>query len=373
MKIAILGTVGVPGRYGGFETLAENLVRQHQACGWAAQLTVYCSAEAYPDRAPRYLGADLRYSRFKANGLQSILYDAVTLVDCALRGYDAALLLGVSGALVLPFIRLFSRMRIVTNVDGVEWRRDKWKGPARHFLRLSERIAVRYSHAIVADNQGIADHLLEAYGADAEVIAYGGDHALERAGQAAGDDRGEPLPSTYALALCRIEPENNIAMILEAFASTGKPLVFVGNWDNSEYGRRLRAKYRSAKRIRLLDPIYEAGALYRVRAGASLYVHGHSAGGTNPVLVEMMHFGVPIYAFDCVYNRHTTENQARYFSTAHDLARLADRPSEPDLGARLREIAARRYSWSRIGRDYFTLLGLRRNRQFEEAPGEMAS
>ncbi|MCM2476083.1 glycosyltransferase family 1 protein [Rhizobium sp. CG5] len=358
MKIAILGTVGVPGRYGGFETLAENLVRQHHTGRWDAGLTVYCSAEAYPDRAPRYLSADLRYSRFRANGIQSILYDAFTLLDCARRGHDAALLLGVSGAVVLPFIRLFSSMRVVTNVDGIEWRRDKWTGAARHFLRLSEWMAVRFSHQVVADNQGIADHLQEAYGVEAAVIAYGGDHALDSAGQVPDDDQAATLPPGYALALCRIEPENNIAMILEAFACAGKQLVFVGNWDNSEYGRTLRAQYSTQKNILLLDPIYEAAALYRVRAGAGLYVHGHSAGGTNPSLVEMMHFGVPILAFDCVYNRYTTENQAKYFRTAGDLAWIAGLPTEPpDIGARLREIAERAYTWNRIGKEYFTILG----------------
>lgn len=358
MKVAIVGTVGVPGRYGGFETLAENLVRHHQRSGTADRLTVYCSASTYPDRPPHYLTADLRYSRLKANGAQSVLYDAVTLLDAALRGNDAALLLGVSGAMILPFIRLVSRMRIVTNVDGIEWRRDKWKGLARYFLRLSEWVAVRFSHDVVADNEGIADYLRETYEAEAVVIAYGGDHALEPSAPMFPATGSQGLPADYALALCRIEPENNIVMILEAFASAKKSLVFVGNWNNSAYGRSLRARYGSLAGIRLLDPIYDARALHWIRAGASSYVHGHSAGGTNPALVEMMHFGVPILAFDCTYNRFTTENRARFFSSAEALAQLAAEPAGQDDGAQMREIARRRYSWNQIGKQYFELMGL---------------
>ncbi|MAY64099.1 MAG: glycosyl transferase [Rhizobiales bacterium] len=357
MKIAIVGTVGVPGRYGGFETLAENLVRQHQAEAVAADLTVYCSAQPKEHRPARYLDADLRYSRFKANGFQSTIYDAVTLVDAARNGQDVTLVLGVSGAIALPLIRLFSPMRIVTNVDGIEWRRDKWKGPARHFLRLSEWMAVRFSHEIVADNQGIADHLRQAYGVVADVIAYGGDHAVAGAAAASGPG-AVSLPAGYALSLCRIEPENNVAAILEAFASAGRPLVFVGNWNNSAYGRALRAEFGALGNLRLLDPVYETDALYRLRSGAGLYVHGHSAGGTNPSLVEMMHFGIPILAFDCVYNRHTTENAADYFSSAADLARLAQSPIDPAMGTQLRETARRLYSWHQIGRQYFDLLGV---------------
>lgn len=356
MKISIIGTVGVPGRYGGFETLAENLVRHHHFSGNRDVLTVYCSAKPYTDRPPRHLSAKLRYSRLEANGAQSILYDAITLLDAARRGSDVALVLGVSGAMILPLIRLVSRMRIVTNVDGIEWKRDKWKGLARHVLRLSERTAMRFSDRVIADNQGIAEYLLKTYGVQADMIAYGGDHALEAASETANSATDAVLPDDYALALCRIEPENNVAIILEAFANAQNNLVFVGNWDNSDYGRQLRTRYGKVNNLWLLDPIYETEALYRIRARAKLYVHGHSAGGTNPALVEMMHFGIPVIAFDCVYNRHTTEEQASYFSSAESLASLVVDQNQIDNGPRMREIAQRYYTWTQISNQYFNLL-----------------
>ncbi len=358
MKLAILGTVGVPGRYGGFETLVENLVRHAEnQPGLLDELTVYCSARAYPDRPERFLGARLRYSRLNANGVQSIPYDMLTAVDAARRGHDTLLILGVSGAVIIPVLRLFSRARIVINVDGIEWRREKWQGLARHFLRWSERLAVRYAHDVVADNQGIADYLSETYGIAAEVIAYGGDHALEA--RALPVEPGPELPDGYALALCRIEPENNVEMILEAFDMLGKPLVFIGNWDNSDYGRDLKARYVSHPTITIHDPVYEPRELWAIRDGASMYVHGHSAGGTNPSLVEMMHFGVPILAYDCSFNRHSTEGKGRYFLTSRELVTLVhdlDPKEVTKIGVDMREIAQRRYNWDRIGKDYYMLL-----------------
>ena len=151
-------------------------------------------------------------------------------------GHDRILLLGVSGALVLPMIRLVSRTRIITNIDGIEWKREKWRPFARMVLRASEWAAVRFSHEVVADNQSIADHVRDNYGSSCHVITYGGDHALHRTGEAKAP---EELTDSYALALCRIEPENNAHVILEALGEADMPLVFVGNWNNSDYGREL--------------------------------------------------------------------------------------------------------------------------------------
>lgn len=355
MKIAITGTVGVPARYGGFETLVERLVYYAQANDQPIdQLTVYCSRQAYEERPSQYCGARLRYSRFNANGIQSIIYDCVTALDAIWRRNDRLLVLGVSGAIIFPLLRLISQARIVTNVDGIEWRRPKWKGLGRYFLKWSEWLAVRFSHEVIADNQGIADYLKKTYRIEARVIAYGGDHAV----QTIAEERVEKpwLPNEYALALCRIEPENNVSMILEAFENSSLPLVFVGNWNNSEFGRKLRSQYALSPNIQMLDPIYEPAELYIVRRNASAYIHGHSAGGTNPALVEMMHVGHPILAFDCSFNRYTTEDSAAYFANTAELADLVDGISDHKNGSSMSEIANRRYRWDVIGAEYFSLL-----------------
>lgn len=356
MKLAILGIVGVPGRYGGFETLAENLVHFHSRMNLCGTLTVWCSGKDSDDRCEFYERASLRYVNFRANGPQSIIYDAVSLLQAVVSGHDRILLLGVSGALVLPFIRLVSRVRVITNIDGIEWKREKWKGLARLVLRVSERVAVRFSHEVIADNQAIADHVRNTYRADCHVIAYGGDHALckpDKAESPAG------LPPRYAFALCRIEPENSVHVILEALKSLDMPLVFVGNWDNSAYGRQLRAQYTGIRNFYLLDPIYEPGVLHAVRSRAWVYLHGHSAGGTNPSLVEMMHFGIPVLARDCTFNRHSTEGKALYFNSASELSNQLSRLEIGDAsqcGARMREVAQRKYTWEQVGKAYFELV-----------------
>ena len=351
-KIAILGSVGIPAGYGGFETLAEQLVVQNRM-GTKHALTVYCSSLAFDERRASYMGAALRYIPLPANGPASVLYDAWALISAAWRGADAALVLGVSGALVFPFVRALSRMRIVTNVDGIEWRRGKWGPVARTFLKLSERLAVRWSHEVIADNPAIATYLFETYGRTCPVIPYGGDHAL-----VPGKPWPEPLPPRYALAISRIEPENNPEVILSAFADrTDLPLVYLGNWD-TPLGQKLGARFDGVPHLHLLPSDHDLGRLATLRGGAEVYIHGHSAGGTNPSLVEAMHFGLPVIAWDCAFNRLTTQDKALYFTDARDLDDKLDgiEAAAPTLGAEMRRIAVQEYLWAPVAARYFELL-----------------
>lgn len=357
MRIALLGTVGVPANYGGFETLAENLVRHHHARAMNDVLTVYCSSRGYTVRVPTFLSARLHYIPLRANGVQSILYDILSLLSAVWRRNDVILVLGVSGVIVLPLLRLLSSAKFVTNIDGIEWRREKWQGWAKRFLRWLEKLAVCYSHEVIADNAAIAAYVKDTYSADCHVIAYGGDHAVNIVAQPVPE---YGLPDNYAFLVCRIEPENNVDMVLEAFAAQPSlPLVLVGNWRNSEYGRRLRERYAGLPHLYLLDPIYDLGKLKFLRSSADLYVHGHSAGGTNPSLVEAMNFGVPIFAFDCEFNRATTENKALFFKNASGLEELILQRCSfrlDDIGRSMLEIAQRRYTWDIVAREYFDLL-----------------
>jgi len=356
-KIAILGTVGVPACYGGFETLAENLVRSNNALGKPYHITVYCSSKEYQDLEPEFMGARLKYISLPANGKESILYDFWSLVSTLCSDVDIILLLGVSGTIALPLVRLLSRKKIVTNIDGIEWRRQKWQGFAKKFLKFSERLAIRYSHEIITDNKAIQDYVKAEYQADSHVIAYGGDHAVAT-DMASVEEYG--LPTDFSFSVCRIEPENNVHMILEAFAQNpSKPLVFVGNWNYSAYGKNLRSKYSDCEHLRLLDPIYDSGKLASLRSAARFYLHGHSAGGTNPSLVEAMHFGRPILAFDCDFNRYTTGEKARYFKTAEQILLLMESMTAEEsgsIGKAMREIAAKEYTWKVIAKKYFDLL-----------------
>ncbi|WP_074823221.1 DUF1972 domain-containing protein [Pragia fontium] len=351
-KVAVIGTVGVPACYGGFETLVDNLIDNKEL-----DYIVFCSSKSYSEKLTSYKDASTVYININANGISSIFYDIISLFTSIKYKPDSILLLGVSGAIALPVFRLFSKAKIITNIDGLEWRRDKWGKGAKFFLKMSERIAVKFSDVIVSDNQGISDYVTKEYKKDSVTIAYGGDHA-----NIINDiDVSHVLPynEQFALSLCRIEPENNVHIVLDAFSKTSENLVFIGNWKNSEYGINLLSKYRNNKNITMLDPIYDVSILSLYRSKCKYYVHGHSAGGTNPSLVEIMHFSKLILAFDCNYNRYTTENNCYYFSTSDELINILNDISDSEryfCGDRMKKIAEKKYTWSVISNEYVKIL-----------------
>lgn len=354
-KIAIIGTCGLPANYGGFETLTEHLTRQF---GHKLPLTVYCSSKAYPEKLKTYNHADLEYIALSANGLQSIPYDIISLFKAA-RTNDTILILGVSGCIILPVFRLFYKhKRIIINIDGLEHRRNKWNKFIRMFLKYSESLAIRYANEVITDNKAIEDYVLNEYGRKSTLIAYAGDQVQNLTLKDETREKYQ-LPDKYALKVCRIEPENNIHLILEAFAETKDSLVIIGNWSNSKYGINLKNQYAGYKNINLIDPIYNPEILNQIRSNCALYLHGHSAGGTNPALVEAMNLGLPVFAFDCVYNRATTLNEALYFKDKEDLKMLIGSASEEKcklLGEKMLVIAKEKYIWEKIASQYFNLL-----------------
>ena len=355
MKVAIIGTVGVPANYGGFETLVEQLVRHNH--NEDLQYAVYCSKRSYNDERWVYHGAKTEYVGLNANGMQSIPYDILSLIKAS-RKSDVILVLGVSGCSFLPLYRLFSKKKLVINIDGLEHRRDKWNKWVRRFLKYSEKQAVKYGDVIVTDNKGITDYVMEEYGKPSELIAYGGDHVLMDVSE---EEQKKILKEDgltkdgYSLGICRIEPENNVHTILEAYDQhPDKNLVFIGNWQKSEYGRNLLDKYKNSPNIKLMSAVYDLRKLYALRNNCLIYLHGHSAGGTNPSLVEAMFFAKPIIAFDCIYNRESTENKALYFNSASDLSSKLDNVPE-SIGQDMLDIAQRRYTWATIARQYESL------------------
>lgn len=352
-KIAIIGTVGVPARYGGFETLVENIIGDN--CSDGFEYTVYCSSKKYDQKLFEYKKAKLRYIPFNANGAQSILYDIVAILR-SLRESDVLLILGVSGCVILPLVRLFSRKKIIINIDGLEHRRDKWDLKTRNFLKFSEKLAVRNATVVVSDNKVIQDYVQNEYGIKSELIAYGGDHVQCDISNIEVDimQRYSIIPQGFSFSLCRIEPENNVHITLEAFARNSKKLLFVGNWNNSDYGKSLLEKYKKYDNIKMLSPIYDIMTLNVLRSNCIFYLHGHSAGGTNPSLVEAMFFGKPILAFDCLYNRETTENKANYFADSKELENLINQEYLyfVDNAYAMREIAQKRYTWAKVAKQY---------------------
>lgn len=345
IKLSIIGSVGVPAKYGGWETLVENIIF---LLGDNFEITVFCSSKIYKDKIYEYKNAKLIYVNLYPNGLQSIFYDAMSLYKSN-KFADITLILGISGAIFIPFLKN-KKNKLVINLDGIEWKRSKWSFFTKIFLRLSEFIAVRFSNRIIVDNKGISDYIFDKYKKKTNLIAYGGDQA-QKTVLSADVVFAYNIPKIYAFKVARIEPENNIEMILNVFSKIELPLVFVGNWDSSKYGRDLKRKFSMANNIIILDSIYDQKILDQIRSNAFLYIHGHSVGGTNPSLVEAMCLGLPIFAYDVNFNRMTTENSCLYFANEKELNYLiknTDKNLIYKIGLNMKQIADKKYKWNLI-------------------------
>lgn len=356
-KVAIIGTAGVPARYGGFETLAHQLVINLND---KFELCVYCSNKYYKEERIKYWNkARLFYVPLNANGLQSIFYDIITIIH-ALFYADALIVLGVSGGIMIPFIKLFTNKKIIVNIDGLEWKRDKWNYFIRKYLKLSEYLAVKFSDADITDNAAIKKYTALNYKTLSYLIEYGADHTQPVAIEEEDFIKYPFLGNSYAFKVCRIEPENNVHMVLSAFAQMpDQKLVMVGNWNASEYGMQLKEKYRTSSNILLLDPIYHQRTIDLLRSNCLIYIHGHSAGGTNPSLVEAMFLGNAIVAFNVSYNIATTENKALYFKNESELIAVVSSLTKAQIkenAMRMKEIADRRYTWKEIASKYANLV-----------------
>lgn len=348
-KIAIIGTNGVPNQYGGFETLVDFLARHLSS---RFDITIYCS-KTQKTRIKEYEGCKLKYLPLNANGWQGILYDALSVAICAPR-YDKVLILGCSSILT---IRLFRRYheKFILNIGGIDWRRSKWGKLASWFIHESEKACVPICDRIISDNEGIRQYIKQTYNKDSYLIEYGGDQVSKQPATADAISKYRFLNSQYALVVARIQSDNNIEMSIEGCLKAGYPLVVVGNWYQSDYGRTLRQKYANEQKLYLLDAIYDQKELNVIRSNAAIYIHGHSGGGTNPSLVEIMHLEVPVICFSSNYNKFTTEDKTHYYGNSDELSSLLRTLNDEDkavIASSLKEVADRRYTWKTIAEKY---------------------
>lgn len=355
MKVGVISTVGVPACYGGYETLVENLLTYRQDTNVRYQ--VYCSSKAYSEKRKEYKNAILKYIPFKANGPMGIIYDSFSLFH-AYYSCDVIMSLGTVGCFWLPLLKLFSGKKVIVNLDGLDDKREKWNSLARFVIGNARLIAAKEADLIVSDNLVIQQYVKDKYNRESFLIEYGGDNAQPNGNTQElvkyGLSKGE-----YAFKVARIEPENKIDIILEAFSKMPSlKFVLVGNWNNSEYGKQTRKYYQKFSNLILLDPIYDPEIINLLRSNCKYYIHGHSAGGTNPSLVEAMYLALPVIASDVPYNRATTEGKALYFKTADDLCSIVkDLTLEKlkQMSADMNGIAQRRYLWAIIAEKYENL------------------
>jgi len=353
-SVLILGTRGVPAAHGGFETFAERLALHLVERGW--RVGVYCQRDV--EKVGRrfasetWRGIEQIQVEIAAKGpVGTLEFDALCVLDAARRG-GVALVLGYNGALFLPWLRLKGR-RILTNMDGIEWRRPKWPLPVKSWFWVNEWIGAWTSNRLVADHPRIADHLAtrRSRGAIA-TIPYGGDPISSPDGRALG-----PLglePDRYLVSIARIEPDNSIAAMVEAFSRKprGVRLAVLGKLDDDNaYHRRVREV--AGPEVVFTGAIYDQPVVQALRAHARAYLHGHTVGGTNPSLVEALWAGNAVIAHDNPYNRWTAGPDQWFFRDTDGCERAVEEVLASDEAvAKARAAASARareaFSWDAI-------------------------
>ncbi|MEW9534399.1 DUF1972 domain-containing protein [Microbispora sp. NPDC049125] len=357
MRIAMIGTRGVPARYGGFETAVEEIGWRLAEAGHMVR--VYCRSGE--ERPRRYRGMELVHlPAVRHKALETLSHTALSVGHLLGRRTDVALVFNAANAPLLPFVRA-ARIPVATHVDGLEWRRAKWSGAGQRYYLAAERLSVRWSDEIIADALAIQDYYRERYKTESVMIPYGApiqESADEEALRAAGYE-----PGRYHLVVARFEPENHVDLIVDGYARSGAvhPLVVVGSAPYAaEYTRKIERLAEGDPRIKLVGGVWDQGLLDALYAGAATYLHGHSVGGTNPSLLRAMGAGAPVIAYDVVFNREVLGEAGTFFADAPSLAGAleaaeADPAGERSRGDAARERARTKYTWDDVAARYEAL------------------
>jgi glycosyltransferase involved in cell wall biosynthesis len=354
LRIGILGTRGIPNHYGGFECFAEFVSQGLVNKGH--EVYVY-NSHNHPNQQARWNGVHIIHCfdpEFMLKSFGQFIYDLNCISDARKRKFDIILFLGYTSSTIWGMF--YPRKPIIIyNMDGFEWKRSKYSKTVQQFLRYAEKLAIKYSDYFVADSTHIQSYLHEKYHIAAEYIAYGADVFHE-------PDENIIMQyglkkQSYNMLMARMEPENNIEMILDGYHLSSSPLEFivVGNTDN-KFGKYLTNKFSGDKRIRFEGAIFNQLHINNLIYFSNLYFHGHSVGGTNPSLLEAMGCQALIVAQDNVFNKSVLQDKAYYFNTPQEVARYADTQlkdaCKKDILQSNAATIERQYSWNKIVNEY---------------------
>jgi glycosyltransferase involved in cell wall biosynthesis len=356
MKIAILGTRGIPNNYSGFEQFAEffsvYLVEKgHEVYVYNSHNHIY--------QEKTFQGVNIIHQfdpEYKMGTFGQFIYDFNCILDSRKRKFDIILQLGYTSNSVWFFL-LPNKPIIITNMDGLEWKRTKYSRPVRQFLKFAERLATMSSDYLVSDSLGIQNFLKEKYNKESTYIAYGA-HPFFNPDESI-IAKYNVKSYNYNMIMARFEPENNLDMVLEGvmMSDDSTPILVVGN-HNTKYGKYLKDKFASNQSIRFLGGIFNLEYLNNLRYFSNLYFHGHSVGGTNPSLLEAMASKALIIAHNNEFNKGVLKDNAYYFSNKHDVEKILKsikkstdfHKVEANFNAIVNE-----YNWEKINGKYLQL------------------
>lgn len=356
MKIGILGTRGIPNFHGGFEQFAENFA------GYAAEkgheVYVYNSS-LHPYKNSEYQGVKIIHCsdwEEKIGTAGQFVYDLNCILDARKRNFDVLLQLGYTSSAI--WYRFLPKNAVIaTNMDGLEWKRSKYSTKVQKFLKHSEKLAVRSSDFLISDSKGIQSYLKEKYGKDSEYIAYGA--SVFNDAEEGILEEYDLEKFSYHMLIARMEPENNIEMILDGYAASNRkyPFLVTGNAEKTLFGQKMLQKFRNVNEIRFLGAVYDQKKLDNLRYFCQLYFHGHSVGGTNPSLLEAMASHATIAANKNPFNAAILENDGYYFENAEDVKSILNEETRNKVFIQnnLNKIREN-FSWEIINEKYLNFL-----------------
>ena len=358
MRVAFIGTRGVPARYGGFETAAEEIGKRLAAGGH--EVVVYCRAAE--ERLATYEGMELVHlPALRSRTLETLSHTALSVLHAFRHRPDAAIVFNAANAPLLPILKA-ARTPFAVHVDGLEWQRAKWGGAGRRYYRAAERLSVRWADDIIADARAIQEYYRKEHDSDSTFIAYGAPIIEQRRPELLApmdlSERG------YHLVVARFEPENHVDLIVEGYSrsSATLPLVVVGSAPYAEeYTQRIERLAEADPRVQLVGAVWDQELLDQLYANSLTYIHGHSVGGTNPSLLRAMGAAAPVIAYDVEFCREVAGAPGEFFADPAQLAEAVDR-AEADVAGAIqrgeagRARAAREYRWDDVAADYEALL-----------------
>ena len=357
MKIAILGTRGVPNYYGGFEQFAEFFSVYLAEKGHE----VYCyNSHNHPFQEKMFNGVHILHQHdpeYKFGTFGQFIYDYNCIMDARKRDFDIILQLGYTSNSIWFFL-LPKKSIIITNMDGIEWKRSKYSKPVQQFLKFAERLAAISSDHLVSDSLGIKKFLKERYKKESTYIAYGA-HLFDSPQELILNQYGV-TKGNYNMIMARFEPENNLDMVLEGVALNTEdktPILVIGKHD-TKYGTYLKNKFKAFSHIRFLGAVYNLEHLNNLRYHCNLYFHGHSVGGTNPSLLEAMASQALVVAHNNDFNKGVLKENAYYFSNPEEVKKIVNAVKKNDNLHFIKnnyQAIANDFNWEKINGDYLQL------------------
>lgn len=320
LKVGVLGVRGLPPAYGAFDQCLGELIKHSAIQDPELKFFVACDS-AFRSQEYSHTNVD-RFFIKRIPGLGILLFSLIALMLYRVRGVQVLLSFGYGASILFPFAKILG-MRIVCNTDGFEWRRQKWGRIARRFFKVSEWFCAKFADALVYDATLIARYFSIKYGLGGSLLRYGCEEIQDSCDFDVEQKFGLSKLG-YLLLVMRLEPENNIKMIVEAFIASRVriPLVIVG--PTTTFFER-QVKPLLDDRCRIFGPIYDRVALKSLRDNAAGYLHGHSVGGTNPTLVEAVDSGLAVLAFDTRFNREVLGRSGNYFRDVESLTTLIEK------------------------------------------------